>query len=85
MIKDLFNFVSRLRKNRTLVQIDTFKIRMSFRLFMAISFMIILFKVYTKLFPLFFFVIAIHKKLKRAVFPVCMLINAHKCLCFISS
>ena len=85
MIKDLFYFVSRLRKNRTLVQIDTFKIRMSFRLFMAISFMIILFKVYTKLFPLFFFVIAIHKKLKRVVFPVCMLINAHKCLCFISS
>ena len=45
MIKDLFYFVSQLRKNRTLVQIDTFKIRMSFGLFIAISFMIILFKV----------------------------------------
>ena len=85
MIKDLFYFVSQLRKNRTLVQIDTFKIRMSFGLFITISFTIILFKVYTKLFPLIFFIIAIHKKLKRLVFPVCMLIKAHKCLCFISS
>ena len=45
MIKDLFYFVSQLRKNRTLVQIDTFKIRMSFGLFITISFTIILFKV----------------------------------------